>query len=65
VVPFDTVFTAEAMQLLTLPAPSDDSLVRDDLGITYRDPHETIGAAVRSLYDAGRISARQAGRAAG
>src|SRR5206468_3892137 len=64
VLPFDTVFTAEAMTLLTLPAPSDDSLVHDELGVAYRDPQETIAAAVRSLYDAGRISAKQAGLAA-
>src|SRR3954466_3468786 len=38
VVPFDTVFTAEAMDLLPLARPTDDSAVHDQLGVTYRDP---------------------------
>ena len=38
VVPFDTVFTAEAMDLLTLARPTDDSAVKNDLGVSYRPP---------------------------
>lgn len=64
-VPFETVFTAEAMELLTRPKPTDDSAVQTQLGVAYRDPAQTIEAMVRGLYAAGRLSARQVGRAAG
>lgn len=60
-VPFDTVFTAEAMDLLTLARRTDDRLVHEELGISYRDPAESIEAMLRGLYDAGRLSARQVG----
>jgi nucleoside-diphosphate-sugar epimerase len=65
VVPFHTIFTAEAMQLLTRAKETDDSAVRDELGISYRPAMETITEALRSLYAAGHISARQAGVLAG
>jgi dihydroflavonol-4-reductase len=65
VVPFDTVYTAEAMDLLTLARPTDDSAVHDQLGVSYRPPAETIEAMVRALYDAGRLSAKQVGKVAG
>lgn len=58
---FDTVFTAEAMDLLTLARPTDDSAVHRQLGITYREPIETVEAMVRALYDGGRVSAKQVG----
>lgn len=61
VVPFNTVFTAEAMQLLTKAKDTDDSLVHDDLGVSYRSPSETLADAVRGLYTAGHLTARQAG----
>ena len=64
VIPFNTVFTAEAMQLLTLAKDTDDSAVHTDLGITYRDPAQTLTDAVRGLYTAGHLTARQAGLAA-
>jgi nucleoside-diphosphate-sugar epimerase len=64
VVPFDTVFTGEAMDALTLVRPTDDRAVHDELGIAYRDPVDTIEAMVRSLYAAGRVSARQVGSVA-
>lgn len=64
VVPFDTVFTAEAMDLLTLARPTDDSAVHIDLGVTYRPPTETAEEMVRALYDNGRVTAKQAGKAA-
>ena len=38
VIPFNTVFTAEGMQLLTRAKNTDDSAVHDDLGVAYRDP---------------------------
>ncbi len=62
VVPFETVFTAEAMDILTLAVPTDDRAVHDELGIRYRDPVETMRDAVLSLYRAGRLTAREVGR---
>ena len=64
VVPFDTVFTAEAMEILTLVRPSDDSAVHDVLGVAYRDPVETVEATLRGLYALGRLTDRQAGKLA-
>lgn len=61
VMSFDTVYTAEAMDLLTQARPTDDSAVHDALGVSYRPPIETIEAMVRALYDAGRLSAKQIG----
>lgn len=61
---FETVFTAEAMDLLTLARPTDDSAVTQGLGIRYRDPAESVEAMVGGLYAAGRLSARQVGRVA-
>ncbi len=61
VIPFDSVFTAEAMQLLTLAKDTDDSAVRDDLGVTYRDARETLATSLRGLYATGRLSPRLAG----
>lgn len=63
-VPFDTVFTAEAMEILTLVRPTDDSAVHDVLGVSYRDPVETVEATLRGLYALGRLTDRQAGRIA-
>src|SRR6185312_7667193 len=56
VVPFDTVFTAEAMELLTLARPTDDSAVHDELGVHYREPIEAMRATLVGLYAAGRLS---------
>jgi nucleoside-diphosphate-sugar epimerase len=64
VVSFDTVFTAEAMDLLTLARPTDDSAVHADLGITYRPPIETVEPMVRGLYESGTLTARQVGKVA-
>jgi nucleoside-diphosphate-sugar epimerase len=61
VAPFETVFTEEAMQALTLVLPTDDTAVRRDLGVVYRDPVETVAASLRALYDGGLLSARQVG----
>src|SRR3954469_19456038 len=60
-VPFDTVFTKEAMEILTLARPTDDSAVHDVLGVDYRPPIEAVEATLRGLYAMGRLSARQAG----
>jgi dihydroflavonol-4-reductase len=61
VVPFDTVFTAEAMQALTLVRATDDSAVARDLKVSYRDAEETVAASLRALYEGGLLSARQVG----
>jgi len=61
VVPFDTVFTAEAMDLLTLARPTDDSAVHEQLGISYRDPAETIEASLRALHAGGVLRAKHVG----
>lgn len=63
-VPMDTVFTAESMSAATRMPPSDDSLVREELGIVLRDPKETLADAIRALYAGGKVSARQAGELA-
>ena len=63
-VPFETVFTAEAMQTLTLARPTDDSAVHDELGVVYRDPAETIEASLRALHAGGLLAARHGGTVA-
>lgn len=63
-VPFRTVFTKEAMELLTLVKPTDDSAVHEVLGVDYRPPRESVAAALAALHAAGRLSARQVGRVA-
>jgi hypothetical protein len=65
VVPFETVFTREAMDLLTLVSPTDDTAVHAELGVGYRDPRESVEASLRALHAGGRLSARQVGRLAG
>lgn len=64
VLPFETVFTEEAMSILTQWVPSDDRLVESELGITLRNPRETMEAAIRGLFDAGRLPARLVGSVA-
>ena len=64
VVPFETVFTAEAMQTLTLARPTDDSAVHEELGITYRAPAEVVEASLRALYEGGELAAKHVGRVA-
>lgn len=61
VVDFQTVFTAEAMHVLTKPVPTDDSAVHDVLGVQYRPVIDTIEAALRGLHAAGRLTAPQVG----
>jgi dihydroflavonol-4-reductase len=61
VVPFETVFTAEAMETLTLARPTDDSAVHEELGVDYRGPAETIEASLRALHAGGALGARHVG----
>ncbi len=64
-VSIDTVFTGEAMTMLTRWCPTDDRLVREELGVTFRDLRDTYRTAIISLFDAGLINANQAGAAIG
>jgi nucleoside-diphosphate-sugar epimerase len=64
IVPFDSIYTAEAMDLLTLARPTDDAAVHDDLGITYRPVAETFEQDIRGLYTNGIVTAAQVGTAA-
>jgi nucleoside-diphosphate-sugar epimerase len=64
VVPFESVYTGEAMGLLTQPRLTDDTAVHDELGVTYRDPAESIEASLRGMYAHGKLTAKQVGRLA-
>jgi len=61
VTPLDSVFTHEAMEYLTKAMPTDDSAIRDDLGIELRDPRDTLGEAIVDLLRLGHLSARDVG----
>lgn len=63
IIPFDSIYTAEAMDLLTLARPTDDSAVRDELGITYRPVADTVDEVIRGLYKNGVATAAQVGTA--
>jgi hypothetical protein len=58
------VFTHEAMQLLTLVKPTDDTAVHHELGIDYLPARESIEASLRALLATGRLSPAQVGRVA-
>jgi len=60
--PLDTIFTGEAMDIFTGWVPTDDQATHDDLGVEWRDPHDTLERAIRGLVDAGRVTPAQAGR---
>jgi dihydroflavonol-4-reductase len=47
--PFDTPFTSAGMQYYTQMPASDDSPSERELGITYRDPRETVADTVEAL----------------
>ncbi len=47
--PFDTPFTSAGMQYYTQMPSSDDSPSEQELGITYRDPRETVADTVAAL----------------
>jgi nucleoside-diphosphate-sugar epimerase len=47
--PFDTPFTSAGMQYYTQIPASDDSPSERELGITYRDPYETVADTVEAL----------------
>jgi nucleoside-diphosphate-sugar epimerase len=64
VLPFRLPMHREGPWTIANGRPGDDSLTREELGVTFRPPAEAIGDTVRWLCEAGHISARQAGRAA-
>jgi nucleoside-diphosphate-sugar epimerase len=64
VVPFESIYTAEAMALLTQPRPTDDRALHEDLGVSYRDFAESMEASLRGMYEVGRLTAKQVGRLA-
>jgi hypothetical protein len=47
--PFDTPFTSAGMQYYTQMPASDDSPSEKELGITYRDPRETVADTIDAL----------------
>ena len=54
ILPFETPFTEAGMQYYTQMPSSDDSPSEDELGITYRDPRNTLAdtvAGFRALKD--------------
>lgn len=50
--PFSTPFTAAGMQYYTQMPASDDSPSEKELGITYRDPRETVADTIDALRSA-------------
>lgn len=57
VAPFDTVLTGPAMEYYTHMPASDDRPSEAELGISYRDPLETLIATVDGLVAVGRVPA--------
>ncbi|TFV61556.1 SDR family NAD(P)-dependent oxidoreductase [Mycobacterium sp. PS03-16] len=53
--PFETPINSAAMQYYTQMPPSDDSPAERDLGITLREPAETIADTVVGLRAVGRL----------
>ena len=51
--PFDTPFTSAGMQYYTQMPASDDSPSERELGITYRDPTETVADTFEAFRSAG------------
>jgi dihydroflavonol-4-reductase len=63
-VPFRLPVHHEPPWTLVNGLPGDDSGTRQELGVTFRAPEESIADTVRWLYETGRIGRRAAGRAA-
>ena len=61
VLPIDSVITKEAMEHFTRWIGSDDEVVQNDLGITYRPLATTLADTLRELYAAGLVTAKQIG----
>lgn len=63
-IPLDTIFTHEAMTFLTQAVPTDDSGVREELGVEYRPVEDTLHDAWLGLVRLGLVSPKHAGRLA-
>lgn len=48
----------DSTEFMTTMCPTDDSLVQEELGVTYRPAEETIADALRWLVSAGHLDAR-------
>ncbi|MCU0310920.1 MAG: NAD-dependent epimerase/dehydratase family protein [Acidimicrobiales bacterium] len=59
-----TTFTRDAMVYLTRAVPVDDTRTVDELGVTFRDPFETIRDTIQGLVASGTITPAHAGKAA-
>ncbi len=57
-------FTRDGMVYLVRCVPVDDSHTTDELGVSFRDPLETMRDTIRGLAEAGSIPLKKAGRAA-
>jgi dihydroflavonol-4-reductase len=64
VAPFRLPLNSAGPWLGSHTVPGDDRATRAELGVTFRPAPQAIADTVRWLYEAGHISARQAGRAA-
>jgi nucleoside-diphosphate-sugar epimerase len=51
----------EAIATLLDAVPVDDARTVDDLGVSFRDPAETIAATLRGLYESGEVAAKHLG----
>jgi dihydroflavonol-4-reductase len=61
VLPFETVFTHEAMVCFTQMPPTDDSAIRRELNIRLRPVTRTLREALRAARHAGLLTDRQLG----
>ncbi|WCO69228.1 NAD-dependent epimerase/dehydratase family protein [Iamia majanohamensis] len=55
--PVDWPVNRDSTEFMTTMVPTDDSLLAEDLGITYRPTEETIADALRWLVAAGHLDA--------
>jgi hypothetical protein len=62
--PFRLPLNSQAPWIGRNAVPGDDSATREDLGVTFRPAEEAIADTVRWPRETGRLSPRQAGRAA-
>jgi nucleoside-diphosphate-sugar epimerase len=63
-VDFDYALTAEAAEFVTRFVPCDSRVTVEQLGIEFRPTEETLGDAIRWLYESGRLTAKQVPRLA-
>jgi nucleoside-diphosphate-sugar epimerase len=61
---FDSVFTYEAMVCFTQMPPTDDSAVRRELRIRYRNIRDTLRESILAAHRVGLLDAKQIGKLA-